>query len=58
MRHQILCSTVPLTNARRLLLYRRRLDAWKLNQWFKLSSAPDSAWLPEKVSHLLLPQAH
>lgn len=56
MRHPVLTSTRPLTNAERLLLYRRRLDAWKLSQWSKFTSPPDPNWLPERVSHLLIPQ--
>lgn len=61
MKHQILCGTIPLTNHQRLMLYRRRLDQWKLAQWHRslLSGVlDDDSWLPEKVPHYLIPQGH
>jgi hypothetical protein len=57
MKHQILTGLRPLNNAQRLILYRRRLDAWKLNQWHK-SISTDRSWLPRPIPHTLIRQAH
>jgi hypothetical protein len=57
VKHQILCGIRPLTNAQRLILYRRRLDVWKLNQWHE-SLSTDRSWLPRPVPHSIIPQGH
>jgi hypothetical protein len=57
VKHQILTGLRPLNNAQRLILYRRRLDAWKLNQWHE-SISTDRSWLPRPIPHTLIRQAH